>query len=266
MDSFEQNKIAGWFLASAVLILGLSIFSGIVFEQRPLKPGEKYKVEGVVEEATAAAPVEKPIAFFLAAADPAKGEAQFKKCTSCHNVAKGGANGIGPNLWGVVGRDVGKHPGYAYSDAVAGHGGKWDWDAISHWLTNPKTYIAGNKMAFGGIGKPEDRADLIAYLNTQSDAPLPKPAAPAEAAADAGGGDAAAGGKPGEAAAPGAAEGAKPAPAAAITAAKTSAPAPGKAPDVTADKNPAATARQPVGNRGGDGAVDVTGQAKRDKN
>ncbi len=180
MDSFEWNKIAGWVLAAAVAVLGISIFSGIVYKPDAVKV-KGYHVDGVEEVvATGPADTEKPIAFYLASANPTKGEAGFKKCQTCHNNAKGGGNAIGPNLWGVVGRPIGKHAGFEYSTQVATHGGNWDWASISEWIKNPKTYIPGDKMAFGGISNPQDRADLIAYLNTQSDSPLPVPAAPAD--------------------------------------------------------------------------------------
>ena len=245
MDSFEWNKIVGWILAAAVAVLGLSIFSGIAYRPDPVKV-KGYHVEGVEEVAATGAPAEaeKPIAFYLASANPQKGEAQFKKCQSCHNNVKGGPNAIGPNLWGVVGRPVGKHPGFQYSQGLAGHGGNWDWDSISHWITNPKAYIAGNKMAFGGIGKPEDRADLLAYLNSQSDSPLAVPAVPKDA--------------------PAAAADAKAAAPAATTAADKAAPAAGKAPETRPGVLSPAAAAQPQNNIGGPGAADVTGTSKRE--
>lgn len=188
MDSYEWNKIAGWVLAAAISVLGLSILTGYMFPVHyPDEPA--YVVQGVEAEASAgggAAEAEKPIEFYLASADPAKGEAQFKKCASCHSIDKGGAAGIGPNLYGIVGKKHGAAPGFGYSDALKATSDKvWDWQALAAWLANPKQYIPGNKMSFAGIGKPEDRANLIAYLNTKSDSPQPVPAAPAEAAAPA---------------------------------------------------------------------------------
>lgn len=188
MDSYEWNKIAGWVLAAAISVLGLSILTGYMFPVHyPKTPA--YVVQGVEAEASAgggAAEAEKPIEFYLASADPAKGEAQFKKCASCHTIDKGGAAGIGPNLYGIVGAKHGHAPGFGYSDALKATGEKvWDWQGLAAWLANPKQYIPGNKMSFAGIGKPEDRANLIAYLNTKSDSPQPVPAAPAEAAAPA---------------------------------------------------------------------------------
>ena len=185
MDSYEFNKIAGWVLAAMISVLGLSILTGYMFPTHaPEKPG--FVVEGVEEEGSGggAAEAEKPIAFYLANANPAKGEAQFKKCAACHSIAKGAPAAIGPNLWGIIGLPHAHMAGFGYSPAMEEtHGKTWDWDALSHWIENPKKYIPGNKMSFAGIGKAQDRADLIAYLNTQSDAPKPLPAVPAEGAA-----------------------------------------------------------------------------------
>jgi cytochrome c len=184
VDSYEWNKIAGWVLAAAISVLGLSILTGYMFPVHlPEKPA--YVVQGVEVAAAAGGPAEaeKPIEFFLASADPAKGEAQFKKCASCHSIDKGGAAGIGPNLYGIVGAKHANAPGFGYSDALKATGDKvWDWQGLAVWLANPKQYIPGNKMSFAGISKPEDRANLIAYLNSKSDSPLPAPAVPAEAA------------------------------------------------------------------------------------
>jgi cytochrome c len=185
LDSFEFNKYAGWGLAAVLSLLVINVGVGAMFT--PHKPEKQsYVIEGVVEEVAAgagAAEAEKPIAFYLASATAEKGEAVFKKCAACHTVDKGGANGIGPNLYGIVG-DVHDHmPGYAYSDALMAMKGKpWNWDELSAWLTSPKTYAAGTKMAFAGIAKPQDRAALLVYLNSKSDSPQPLPPVPAEAA------------------------------------------------------------------------------------
>ena len=180
MDNYEWNRLAGWVLAAAVAILGLSIITGMVYAPK-VATTKGYKVEGVVEDAAAsaaAAPAEQPIAVFLASADPARGEAQFKKCAACHSIDQGGANGIGPNLHGIMGAQVAARPGFGYSNALKGHGGVWDWEAMNQWLQNPRGYIPGNKMSFAGLSKPQDRADVMAYLNAQSGRPLPLPAAP----------------------------------------------------------------------------------------
>ena len=179
----RANTIAGWALAGGIAALGLSILSGMYFHsERPEKMG--YVVEGVeVEGEAGGAEAEKPIAFYLASADPAKGADVFKKCAACHNATKGGANALGPNLWGMLGETIGAgHGGYAFSDALKSKGGTWDWQNMSDWLKSPKAFAPGTKMTFAGLSKPEDRANIIAYLNQQSDAPKPMPAVPAEAA------------------------------------------------------------------------------------
>jgi len=177
------NTIAGWVLFAGIVALGSSIVAGEVFHsERPEKMG--YPIEGVEIEGEGAAEAEKPIAFYLASADPAKGQQVFNKCTACHNAEKGGANQLGPNLWGVLGEGVGKGHGFAFSPALSGHGGTWTWDTLSDWLKNPKGFAPGTKMTFAGISNPQDRANVMAFLNTKSDAPQPLPAAPAEAKAE----------------------------------------------------------------------------------
>jgi cytochrome c len=175
------NTIAGWVLFAGIIALGSSIVAGEVFHsERPETMG--YPIEGVVEEGAGEAEAEQPIEFFLASADPAKGEQVFKKCAACHNATKGGANQLGPNLWGVMGEPIGKGKGFPFSSALAEKGGTWDWHAMSEWLKSPKSFAPGTKMTFAGLSKPEDRADVIAFLNQHSDSPLPMPAPPAAAA------------------------------------------------------------------------------------
>ena len=193
------NTIAGWVLGAGIVALGASIVTGEMFRaERPEKMG--YPIEGVEVEAGDGAEAEQPIAFYLAAADPGKGEAVFKKCAACHTANQGGANGLGPNLWANMGAQIAHVPGFAYSDALKSKGGNWDWQAMSDWLKSPKTFAPGTKMTFAGLSKPEDRANLMVWMNSQgSNLPLPPPAAaanPAEAAAEAA--DQPAGGDKGE--------------------------------------------------------------------
>jgi cytochrome c len=174
----HKNTIAGWILGAGIVALGASIVTGEVFHsERPEKMG--YPIEGVVLEGESAA-AEKPVDFSVA--DAAKGEQVFKKCAACHNADKGGANALGPNLWGVMGKPHGHVAGFAYSDALKGKPGNWDFASLSEWLANPKKYAPGTKMTFAGLSNPEDRANIIAFLNSKSDSPLPLPAAPAAAA------------------------------------------------------------------------------------
>jgi cytochrome c len=194
------NTIAGWVLGAGIVALGASIVTGEMFHtERPEKMG--YPIEGVEVESEGGAEAEQPIAMFLAAADPGKGEAVFKKCAACHTATPGGPNGLGPNVHGIMGQPVAARPGFAYSDALKSKGGTWDWETMSQWLKSPKTFAPGTKMTFAGLSKPEDRANLMAWLNSQgSNLPLPAPPAaganPAAAAAEAA--DQPAGGDKGE--------------------------------------------------------------------
>jgi cytochrome c len=180
------NTIAGWVLFAGIVALGGSIVAGEYFHtERPEKMG--YPIAGVQEEGAGAAQAEKPIEFYLASADPAKGQQVFNKCMACHNAAKGGPNQLGPNLWGVIGLPIAEdRGGFAFSDALKKVGGNWDWDKLNKWLTSPRTFAPGTKMTFAGLGDPQDRANVIAFLNTHSDSPLPLPKAPAAAPAAAG--------------------------------------------------------------------------------
>jgi len=192
------NTIAGWALFSGIVALGLTSISGRYFEadKNPRPKTMGHEIEGVVSSEGGAAK-EVPLATLLATADVAKGEQVFKKCASCHTIAQGAANGIGPNLYKVVGEGIGVGAGgFAFSDALKAVGGSWDFDKLNQWLTSPKKFANGTKMTFAGLEKAEDRANVIAYLNTQgSNLPLPKadaaPAADASAAPSAGASEAA---------------------------------------------------------------------------
>ena len=181
----RNNTIAGWVLFAGVVALGGSIATGEIFHSgRPEKMG--YPIEGVEAEGEGGAEAEQPIAFYLATADAAKGEAVFKKCAACHNVDPGGANALGPALFGTMGKQLGHHPGFAYSDALKGVGGTWDWDKMSAWLANPKKFAPGTKMTFAGLSNPQDRADIMLFLNSRGGTLTipPPPAADAAAAGD----------------------------------------------------------------------------------
>jgi len=176
------NTIAGWVLGAGIVALGGSIVTAELFHaERPEKMG--YPIEGVSDADEEGVAAEQPIAVYLAAADPAKGAQVFAKCTTCHTITKGGANGSGPNLWGTVGGPVGHAAGFPYTADLQALGGTRDWEKLSQWVKSPRALVQGTKMSFAGLSKPEDRANLLAYMNAQSDAPQPLPAAPAPAAA-----------------------------------------------------------------------------------
>ncbi len=195
MDSYEWNKIAGAVLGTLVFIFVIKIGAEMFYHApEPEKPG--YVVEGVVEEGPsgATAPVAETMPDWgtvLASADVKAGEAIHTRCVQCHTFEKGGANKIGPNIYGVVDHQKGMHEGFAYSAAMKGKGGNWTYDELFKFLKSPGSYIPGTKMSFAGISKEQDRINLIAYLRSDADtpaaipAPAPKEAAPAAAPAGA---------------------------------------------------------------------------------
>ena len=191
MSDLRVNKILGAVLATGLVILGLQQVSELAFATKaPAKPG--YAI-AVVEEAGGGS--DKPDVppdwgTVLASADAAAGQTTSSKCLSCHTFTNGGPNATGPNLWGVIARKPGTHAGFAYSAGMTAFGGAhagWDFDTIYKFLANPQADVAGTKMTFVGLKKPEDRINLIAWLRTQSDSPVaipaPKPAAAAAPAA-----------------------------------------------------------------------------------
>jgi len=186
MDSFELNKIAGAVLFSVLVILGVKNLADYIYAVQPANP-KAFVVEGVPAAGEAAAPAqaapEVPLPELLAKADMAKGEAQSKKCGACHNLQEGAGTKIGPDLYGVVGRPVASMAGFGYSDAMKKKGGHWTFDELFHFIKDPRGYVSGTAMTFAGIKDPQQRADLLVYLNTLgSNLPLPKPEAAAPAA------------------------------------------------------------------------------------
>ena len=175
------NTIAGWVLGAGIVFLGANLVTHELFKGgHSEKMG--YPVNGA-EESESAGPAEQPIAFYLQTADAARGQRSFSKCAGCHTINQGGANGQGPNLWGVMGEAIATgHGGFAFSDALRGKGGTWDWDSMSAWLTSPRAFAPGTRMGFGGMANPQERADLLLYLNAQGGhltVPPPPAAAPA---------------------------------------------------------------------------------------
>ncbi|WP_336974082.1 cytochrome c family protein [Sphingobium aromaticiconvertens] len=176
------NTVAGWALFAGIIALGGAIVSSKIFhEERPEKMG--FAIEGVEAEGDGAAAAGPGLNTLLASADVAAGEKVFAKCAACHTVNSGGANGIGPNLFGTVGEAVGEGKGgFAFSEALKSKGGAWTFEQMDHWLKSPREFAPGTKMTFAGLGNPADRANLIAWLNTQG-SNLPLPAADAAPAA-----------------------------------------------------------------------------------
>lgn len=178
MNAGTVNKFLGSALAALLVIFGSrELVNETLDVEGPEKPGFEVAIATEAEASTGKSePVaEAPIGPLLATATAEAGLKVAKPCLNCHTFTKGGANKVGPNIFGIVNRAVGKVAGYAYSKAMTTKGGDWSYDELAKYLANPKTYIPGNKMAFAGVKKPEDRANLIAYLRSLADAPAPLP-------------------------------------------------------------------------------------------
>lgn len=177
----NTNTIFGWVLASGIVALGLSSISAKIFEaDNPEVEEDAYGYVIEAPEEGAAADTGPSFASLLASGSASAGEAVFAKCTACHSIEQGGAAGIGPNLYGVVGTPIGEHsPGFAYSSALAEKGGSWDYDNLDAWLASPRGFANGTKMSFAGLSSPEDRANVILYLRENGGGP-PLPEVPAD--------------------------------------------------------------------------------------
>ncbi|MET0432508.1 MAG: cytochrome c family protein [Hyphomicrobium sp.] len=184
LDSFEFTKIAGAVLSALLLIFGTRTIIDMTVGHTPEKPG--YVLPEAPAQATApaaggqaaAAPAEdsgKEVIALLPKANADNGKAIFRKCQACHVSEKGKTPTVGPNLWDVVNRKKASYPGFQYSEAMQKKGGDWSFDQLAHFLHSPKSFVPGTKMLFNGLGAPSDEADVIAYLATLADTPVPLP-------------------------------------------------------------------------------------------
>ncbi len=185
-SSLEVNKMLAAVLTAGIIASGAGVISRIIYS--PHMPEQSaYPIEvaetgeGEAAGDGEAQPVNLPA--LLAAASVDGGQAVAKKCQACHDFAQGGANKIGPALWGVLGRDIAAAPGFSYSPALGEKEGAWTYDSLAEFLADPKGWAPGTKMAFAGLNKPEDLADVILYLHSLADSPLPLPEVPPEASA-----------------------------------------------------------------------------------
>lgn len=192
MDSFEVNKVLGAVLGTCLFAMGTGFLAELVYTPRPAGhagyplPGGGAEGEhggggggesAKKEESKKEEKKEDGVAALLVSADAEKGKGGTKACQACHSFEKGGPNKIGPDLWGVVERKKGSHEGFDYSAGMKEKGGAWTYEDLNAFLTKPSDYVKGTKMAFGGIGSPQDRANVIAYLRTLADSPKPLPEA-----------------------------------------------------------------------------------------
>jgi cytochrome c len=179
MDSFEMNKMAAGILLAGIIAMVIGIVGDVLVRPRPLaKPA--YIVQGV--ETTPGAPAAKapealpPVAPLLASANPQHGADVAKACGACHTLQKGQPAIVGPNLYGIVGAAHAHMQGYSYSPVMEKlHDQPWTYEELNEFLAHPQQTMKGTKMTFAGLAKPQDRADVIAYLRTLSDNPPPLP-------------------------------------------------------------------------------------------
>ena len=194
--NMEINKMAGALLGSLLGVMGLGMFSDVLYAPDHMKKAgyDLPAGEAASGKAAAAKPAAEPLPVLLAKADAKKGESLVKPCAACHDFTKPGVSKVGPPLYGVVGRAKAHVAGFAYSDPMKAKGGDWSFEELNKFIADPKKDIAGTKMAYAGEKDDGKRADIIAYLRTLADSPVPLPKAeakPAEAAKPADGAKAA---------------------------------------------------------------------------
>jgi cytochrome c len=174
-----MNKIIVSIFLTVILILGINKMTDVIYYvEKPKKPAYQVEIENSVIKTTnseekSIVNVDNNIMALFASTNAAEGAKIFKKCTACHSIAQGGANKIGPALWGVIGRKAGSVSEYKYSKAMLAHGNKWSFDEMNNFLIKPKDWIKGTKMSFAGLKSANERAAVILYMNENSDNPLP---------------------------------------------------------------------------------------------
>ncbi len=181
MSGLEVNKILASIIFAVLIVTLIGHFGDLLIDTEHHDQKETaYKID--VEEETSGEEVTlkkeeiiEPISALLANASMENGEKLFKKCATCHNYNKDGANKVGPQIWNIINRPKANVDGFAYSKALAEYGGVWGYEELAEFLYKPKKYIKGTKMNFAGLKKVKDRADIVYFLRAQSDSPVPLP-------------------------------------------------------------------------------------------
>tara|TARA_B100000029_G_C17101542_1_gene788103 strand:- start:38 stop:568 length:531 start_codon:yes stop_codon:yes gene_type:complete len=174
-----MNKIVVSVVLAVILFMGINKIGDLIFYvKKPEKSAYQVtEVDTAANTTSSEASSENSssgnIMSLFASVSVSDGEKVFKKCAACHTIGKGGANKIGPALWGVLGRKAGSVSDYKYSKAMTAYGKSWSFEEMNEFLKNPKDYIKGTKMAFAGIKKENERAAVILYMNNNTDSPLP---------------------------------------------------------------------------------------------
>ena len=174
-----MTKIIVSIVIALILILGISKITNVIYYvEKPEKSA--YQIDSVSEEVSASTAEASSsdvdsgnIMALFASTSSEEGAKIFKKCAACHSVAQGGANKIGPALWGVLGRKAGSVSDYKYSKAMVAYGKSWTIEEMNGFLIKPKDWIKGTKMSFAGIKNAKERAAVILYMNKNTDNPLP---------------------------------------------------------------------------------------------
>jgi len=179
MDSFEYNKITASILVALLIGMVGSLLSEYLVHPQKLEK-QAFVVEGAEDTPKPGGKAQeeealKPITPLLASASVERGQTIAKKCTQCHTFEKGGPNRTGPNLWGIIGAKVAHAVDFAYSSGFKEKGGTWDYETLNILLHKPRAFVPATKMSFVGLKNDQERADVIAYLNTLSDSPTPLP-------------------------------------------------------------------------------------------
>ena len=181
MSGLEVNKILASIIMALLIVTLIGHFGDLLIDTEHHDEGETaYKID--VEEMPSGdsgtvkkEEVVEPISALLVSASLENGEKSFKKCATCHNYEKGGANKVGPQLWNLINRPKANVEGFAYSKALAEYAGEWSYEELAEFLYKPKKFIKGTKMNFAGLKKVKDRADIVYFLREQSDSPVPLP-------------------------------------------------------------------------------------------